>query len=162
MTDSAQYQAPLTEWLRSMPNVQDIEWQLKKAESIRQWCITQLPVREGQRVRIVTAPNCDNGWAPYREALAVGATATVVRIDFNPYSYNGEGAWHANIRLDREWSHSEMHDGVHRWWNGPVGETPEGMAPPSKYDQEHYPEGRRHLFSLLADCLAPADSEVES
>lgn len=141
----------LMAWLRAMPSVQEIDAELRKAQAVREWCLQRLPVSEGDRVRITRAPNTANGWRPYRECLAVGAVATVVRVDFNRYSLDGAGAWHADIRLDREWSHSP--DLGMRWWNGPADETPEGMEPPTKYDRETYPAGRRHTFSMLADSL---------
>jgi hypothetical protein len=86
------------------------------------------------------------GWAPYAETMAPGATATVQKISFNTHY----GYWYADIIFDREWScdTSNSESNVIRRWHGPVDETPDRYEPPSAYEQEHYPQGRKHTFSM--------------
>ena len=76
------------------------------------------------------------------ECLIPGATAEVVDIKFSPYL----GGWRVDIRLDQEWSVGE--DGwpeptVKRYWHGSLDTTPDGYIPPSAFNQQHYPQGRR-------------------
>ncbi len=135
---------------------QAIRYEVKKLRAIRDWALSQLNLGYGvgDRVRIVDGwtfdPVKSPGWAAYREVLSPGARATVLEIDFNAV----HGYWYADIMLDREWSTSS--DG-RRWWHGPVEETPEGMDPPSAFDQERYPAGRKHTFALRATALERVD-----
>lgn len=141
---------------------QSIAWEMKKLRSIRDWAMKQIGVDYvvGDRVVIVRKLVSDtdrfHGWHSYREALAPGATAEVVEIDFSPpFDKDHVGGWTTTVRLDREWSvHSAPKSGqVRRYWNGSADETPEGMEPPSPYDQKHNPNGRRHVFSVRANDL---------
>lgn len=92
------------------------------------------------------------GWWPYREVLVPGARATVLEINFSAH----HGAWLASIVLEREWSVHERSDGAIRFWSGTATDTPDGHEPPTAYDQEHYPEGRKHTFMLGVHWLRPA------
>lgn len=134
-------------------STQDVKWELKKLRAIRDWALqrTGIDYQIGDTVGIVRVLNTDNGWAPYRDALAPGASATVTDIDFNTYTES----WYADIILDREWSVSDYPppDGK-TYWHGKAIDTPEGYEPPSKYDQERHPEGRRHSFSVPVAFLA--------
>lgn len=149
----------LLDWLEAAPSGGELRHEIKQAAAIRAWCYRQLGIEVGDRVRIAVDLNITAtdawGWLPYTEALAKGATATVVDIDFNPYCNDGEGGWQAKIRLDREWSTgSPLRDGtVKRYWHGPTAETPEGYEPPSPYDQEKYPLGRKHTFAIQTHKL---------
>lgn len=153
----------LIEWLDAMPSKQDIAWQMKKAQAIHDWCLRDLGFAVGDRVRIKDDLKIaqDSGWDSYRECLAVGALGEVRKIDFNQFSKVGIGAWHADIRLDREWSVSgyPVPHGT-RYWHGPVADTPAGYKKPSKYDQEHYPLGDRHLFAILVENLEREPVEI--
>jgi hypothetical protein len=143
----------VVEWLKQAPSVNDLRWEIEKAAAIRAWCLRQVGVGEGDRVLIRRDLGIHraSGWWPYREALAEGATGTVVDIDFNPYSDDGRGAWQAQVRLDREWSYSETLG--QRFWHGRADETPQGYEPPSSYERENYPDGRRHVFAIRVDDL---------
>lgn len=117
-------------------------------------------IREGDRVMITTTPNTDNGWRPYREALAVGALATVTgEVRYNEH----HGYYYAPIRLDREWATSPHPEwkrsqagDVVRYWHGPGAECPRGeeWRPPTPYTDEHYPNGRKHQFWMPTDYLS--------
>lgn len=151
----------LMAWLDAMPNKQDVAWQMKKNAAIRAWCLRSLDFTVGDRVRITESP-CDPVNAPgtwhYREALDVGRTGVVTNIDFNPYSFDNVGAWHATVRLDHEWSLGSFPTGTTpRHWHGPVATTPEGFTPPTEYDQREHPDGRKHVFGVLVESLAKCD-----
>lgn len=149
----------LLDWLDGASSPSDLRYEINQARAIREWALAQLNVSVGDQVRIAVDLNINGqdswGWMPSKEALAKGATATVVSIDFNQYCNDGAGAWQAGIRLDREWSTgSTRRDGsVTRYWCGPAAETPEGYEPPSPYDQEKYPQGRRHTFAMQVHKL---------
>jgi hypothetical protein len=140
----------------------DIRYEIEKLRAIRRWAFDQIGIdyAVGDRVRIKKgyqprqhfADGQRHGWWPYRECLVAGATATVTKIDFNA----SHGYWYADIVLDREWSVGDNPDTCRfdvRHWHGPADDTPDGMEPPSKFDQEHYPEGRKHTFSFKAEML---------
>lgn len=152
-------------------DVNKFKWDLTKLKAIRAWALDRAGVDYdvGDKVRIkdtyrMNPTHSDgqaNGWWHYRECLVPGATATVMKIDFNPYH---GGYWTATIKLDREWSVGENPDTCKydvRRWHGSAADTPDGMEPPSGYDQENYPEGRKHTFAFDAEMLSrvPADSE---
>lgn len=145
--------------LQQMPT-SDWKYQLEKFQAITAWAIKQAcTFSEGDRVVIAKDLNITQeeswGWMPYREALAVGQTGTVQRIDFNTHW----GYWYAEVILDREWSVSKHAGEIVRHWRGPVGETPPGYAPPSQYNQEHYPEGKRGIFCIPVKYLARAPED---
>jgi hypothetical protein len=142
---------PLLDWLDAIPR--DASYEIDNMRAIREWALDSLDLGygPGDKVEFVKAPNTDNGWSTYREALVVGATATVTEIGFNGHwKY-----WYADIVLDREWATGS--GGYGPWWNGPADETPDGMEPPSAYDQEHHPGGRKHTFSMPVKYLRRAD-----
>lgn len=151
MTDS-QAEADWIRWLKAMPNRQDLDYELRKAAAIRKWCLRALDYTVGDPVEIQRDLCRDptSGWWPYRECLKAGATGVVHGIDFNMYSHGGEGGWQAEVKLDREWAYSSSGT---RFWHGSVDDTPEGYEPPSRYDIEHRPEGRRHIFNIGVDSL---------
>jgi hypothetical protein len=142
-------------------DLQALRYELEKLRAAREWAFRQAGIdyEEGGKVRLrddyrVSAQNRDgspNGWWPYRECLTGGATGTAVRIDFSPHHM----AWFTDFRPDREWSVSERGGGeAVRYWHGPAAETPASYEPPTAFDQERYPEGRRHVFGMLAADLA--------
>ena len=154
--------AELITWLDKL-DIQDLRYELKKLRALRTWALEQAGVdyTEGDEVRIrsgytvarLNKNGPPNGWWHYRECLAGGAPGIVTQIDFSPHAM----AWYADFRPAREWSVSEMHDGeMVRHWHGPVADTPEGHKPPSPFDQEHYPDGRKHTFSMRAEDLRHA------
>jgi hypothetical protein len=123
----------------------EIRYEIAKLRKIREWALSRLDVqyRVGDRVRLrydlFNSENDDRQM--YSECATEGATARVVEIDFHAvHAY-----WYAGIVFDEEWSTLPNRD---RYWHGAIGETPLGMAPPSAFDVEHYPEGRRHVFSV--------------
>jgi len=124
--------------------------ELKTLHEIRAWAIGQagMDFGEGDTVEIVGKLDTDNGWSPYREALAPGATGTVDKICFSP---NRE--WCALIVLDRAWQVSEIQGATKRHWKGKASETPEGFEQPSASDQVKYPNGKRKAFSIGAEHL---------
>lgn len=144
---------------------QKLDYEYRKFQAIREWAFEQIGIdyAEGDRVRIKQgyklkqffSDGTPNGWWPYREALAPGATATVNKIDFNA----SHRYWYAEIVLDREWAVDER-GAIH--WHRPAKDTPEGMEPPPKYDQEHYPEGRKHTFSFEAKWLERVTEEASA
>lgn len=149
-------------WMKAMPSAQDVAWQIEKAEAIKAWCLRTIGFKVGDRVQIVedvVPHDYNSGWRCYREALAIGQTGIVTDIDFNPHSFNREGAWYAMVRLDHEWSvGSQKHEP--RYWHGSVSTTPPGFVEPSKYDQENYPEGKHGLFSINVGDLKLAAETV--
>lgn len=132
-----------------------LRWQVKKAHAIKEWALRQLGIEYvvGDQVQIVWQVPTQNGWHAYREALAEGATGTVVDIDFNPYSDEGRGAWHVDVALDRAWQVVESGGEVKRYWKGRADKTPDGYEPPSKFDQETYPNGKTKIFSLRVEWV---------
>ena len=141
-------------------NFQDFQYELKKLRALREWAFERAGINyeEGDKVRLndeffVSSKNRDgspNGWWHYRECLAGGALGTAVRIDFSPYQM----AWYTDFRPDREWSVSQERNGTVRRWHGPAADTPAGYEPPSTFDQEHYPDGRKHIFSMRAEQIS--------
>lgn len=131
---------------------QAIEWELKKLHGIRAWALANLGVDYEVGDRVVLKRSFghvkDHGWYGYREALKEGATAVVKKIDFVPaFGRDHPARWIVEVVLDREWYVSDSpKDNPKRYWSGRAEDTPEGMEPPGKYDQEHYPDGRRHIF----------------
>lgn len=95
--------SPLMKWLEAMPDFQNLKFQIQKEAAIRKWCLRDVKFKEGDRVKIVREQNFKGGWAGHEESLAIGQTGVVQLIDFNPFSYAGVGAWHADIVLDHEW-----------------------------------------------------------
>lgn len=98
------------------------EW--KRLLAVETWALDQLPVKFGDRVRIVQCPAAEkpgSGWYAYRECLVPGATATVEEVSFNTH----RRSWYAHIRLDKEWGVTAPGDvfyrnepgGVKRWDN---------------------------------------------
>lgn len=155
----------LITWLDKL-NVQEFRYELRKLQAIREWALEQAGIdyEEGSKVRItdghaVTGHHRDgsaNGWWHYRECLAGGALGTVTGIDFSPL----HKAWYAYFRPDREWAIIETRGQMRRLWHGPAADTPEGFEPPSAYDQEHYPDGRKHVFSMRAEDLHRAEAQA--
>ena len=141
----------LDEWLQSIPDRQRIDYEIRKLRAIQTWALDHIGVdfAEGDTVEFVKAPNTDNGWRIYAEALHVGAKAQVRQIDFN-CAY---GFWFAEIVLEREWSVTDYQGGT-RWWHGPASETPEGMKPP------HDPEGRKGVFCMPVQYLRLAENNT--
>lgn len=144
---------------------QAVAYEHRKLLAIREWALGRIGIdyRTGDRVRIKDdyevherfADGHHNGWWPYRDCLVPGALATAGEIDFNAV----HGYWYADITLDREFSTYEISDEFTHFWHGPVASTPEGMKPPTAFDQEHYPNGRRHLFSFDATQLELAGGD---
>ena len=151
----------LLSWLDKL-DTQQLRWELKKLAALRTWALEQAGIdyKEGGKVRIrddyrVAQYNKDgspNGWWHYRECLAGGSAGTVTRIDFSPHHM----AWYADFRPDREWSVSEIGGETVRHWHGPAADTPDGHKPPSVFDQDRYPDGRKHTFSMRAENLRHA------
>ena len=132
-----------------------LKYEIKVLRAIKAWAIKQAcDFTVGDRVEMTGSLHLDSlgGWAPYAETMAPGATAVVQRIDFNEY----HDYWYADIIFDREWSVG----GGLRHWNGPVAETPEGFEPPTRWNQEAYPEGRKHTFAMPVRHLRRVVAEV--
>jgi hypothetical protein len=151
MTDAL---AKLTDALAET-SMGEVQYALRRLRAIERWALSQQPVAAGDRVRIVHEIDFSRarGWSSGRECLAVGATAEVRSVDFNTL----DGRWFAQIILDREWSVGTITDEVRRYWHGPAEDTPEGFTPPSRYDQEHHPAGRKHLYAMPTSWLEPLD-----
>lgn len=138
---------------------QSILYQARRSQAIREWALSNLGIDYGigDRVEIVNdfaaQLTLGHGWYGSREALHQGATALVQDIDINPRSMT----WYAEIILDREWTTSGEARGSTRFWHGPAAETPAGYEAPTKYDQEHFPEGRKHTFPLPVGRLRALD-----
>jgi hypothetical protein len=142
---------------------QELHYELKKLRAIRAWALDKLCLtyEVGDVVEIASTWHLDlnksPGWAVYKEALAPGARAKVLRIDFNSV----HGYWYTDIALEREWSYVKSVTEEERWWHGPIAETPEGMHSPTPYDQEHYPNGRKHTFAFPATKLLGVNESTE-
>ena len=94
------------------------KWEVEKLYAVREWALEQQPVKVGDHVRIRETVCFDkpqhsngstNGWYPYRDALAIGATAVVKDVAFSPH----HKGWYADVVLDSEWGVSL--DGKRRW-----------------------------------------------
>lgn len=134
-------------------DLQHLRYEFRKAAEIREWAIAHAGIDFGVGDQVEICDDFaarlkpDSGWYTSREALAEGATATVEEIDF----YKG---WYAKIVLNREWTVHKRGDGeVVRHWTGSTADTPDGYEPPSRYDQEHYPVGRKHSFMMRVEHL---------
>lgn len=115
----------LLDWLDNRPSIQAVRFQIETGAAIRRWCLRDLGYKEGDRVRIAQKIDTGSAWLSYNKALAIGATAVVREINFNPYSKGGAGAWHAEIELDEE------------WW--------------TDLDGERHEVERKHTFSVLVE-----------
>lgn len=142
----------------------ELRAELKTLQGIRSWAIEQLGLdyEVGDRVTIVNPRPSQTmgGWTHYREALAVGQTGIVARFGFDVHKKE----WYIIVDLDRSWSLSEGPQGEKRYWNGPAHLTPEGFEPPSRYDREHYPEGKIKSFYMNPYWVTryePGESEPE-
>jgi hypothetical protein len=133
----------------------EVQYALRRLRAVERWALSQQPVAAGDWVRIVHEIDFSRarGWSAARECLAVGATAEVKDVYFNTH----DGRWYAGIILDREWTVSTLSGEVRRYWHGAAEETPEGFTPPSPYDQEHHPAGRKHLYAMPVSWLEPAE-----
>lgn len=137
---------------------QDLKYELKKYKAIKDWAFKKaginygvgdtVRIKDGYRVTEKLSDGHANGWWPSRECLVPGALATVTEIDFNA----AHNYWYADIVLDREWSVGTGKD-PDRYWHGPADDTPKGMKPPSQFDIDKYPNGRKHTFSFSAGHL---------
>lgn len=132
-----------------------IRYQAEKLNAIRDWAVAQLPVAVGDAVTLTrdlgTSPS--HGWHHFREALTAGARATVVELDYSVIAKR----WQVGIHLDRQWSVSAYaFAGVTRYWDGPAADTPAGYVPPSTYDQEQHPQGKRSRFYVELGDVAKA------
>lgn len=129
--------------------------EVENLEAIRDWAQRQAfgDVKPGDVVKIAEgfriARGPESGWWHYRECLAPGSGAEVTEIKFSTV----HGRWYALIRPLRQWSVGGFRDPEERHWHGPAADTPEGMEPPSEFDQEHYPEGRKHTFMFWPEDL---------
>jgi hypothetical protein len=142
-------------------NTAGMSYEIRKLEAIRDWALSRLDVDYKPGDRIVLTRDLfadpDDGRSHYAEAAHEGATATVHDIDFNAvHNY-----WYAEITLDVEWSASDTWGtgDIVRHWHGPVADTPEGMNPPSEYDQERYPLGRKHTFFVHVQHIRKAPND---
>lgn len=144
--------------LRSL-DFHSLEYELQRYQGIRDWAIKSLDLGYGvdDRVQIVSPiPGLSkDGWRPYAECLGVGSTGVVKRIEF---SLSGK-RWVADFVPDHEWATSSGQKEVTRYWHGPVDETPDGYEPPSSYEAEHYPLGRKHTFMFDVEWLIAAPTE---
>jgi len=136
---------------------QKFRFELKTLYAIREWAMRKAGIDfvEGDTVVIVQDIRTDNGWSSYKEALVRGATGTVIKIDF----YKG---WYALVALDRAWTVNILPNGpMTRCWKGRAEDTPEGMEPPTEFDQEHHPQGKRKSFMLDVKWLRKRNPEDE-
>lgn len=137
-----------------------VQAELRNLRAVAAWALRQAcDFGEGDQVVIAEPVNADNGWSPYRECLAVGATAVAKSIRFS----ERHDTWVADIVLDREWEVGVEWSGVEvvRHWHGPAADTPDGMEPPRDYDRKHYPDGRKHTFAMRVGRLRRADAVGE-
>ena len=138
-------------------NHQEFRFELRTLYAIREWAMRKacIDFMEGDAVVIVQDIRTDNGWAPYKEALVQGATGTVIKIDFLK-------GWYALVALDRAWTVNILPNGpMTRCWKGRAEDTPEGMEPPTEFDQEHHPQGKRKSFMLDVKWLRKRNPEDE-
>lgn len=140
----------LLQWLDDTPDRGKLRHELDTLRAIKVWVLKEvIGFEPGDVVELVMAPDTDNGWHCYREALAPGAVADVHGVGFGGH----HGYWYADIVLRREWTVDERETGVVRHWHGPADETPEGMEPPRAGTREMYPQGRRHSFAVRVGLL---------
>jgi hypothetical protein len=139
-------------------NTQELLTHIERLYGIRDWALRHLDVdyREGDRVVITrdlfTGPGTT--LSRYAEAARAGAAAAVRYIDFNQF----HDYWYAMVVLDVEWETIDPFGGgeLMRFWHGPAVDTPDGMERPSEYDQERYPNGRKHSFAVHVQHLRKA------
>lgn len=141
--------------------VSEMGKELQHLRKVEAWALRNLGIdyEVGDRVTLVGTIDFEEayGWAHYRECLVPGATGVITEIQFNEFSNAGKGAWQAAFMPDREWSIGEWGGKVRRYWNGKAEDTPPGYEPPSKFDQETYPEGRHHHFWMGLRMFKKAD-----
>ena len=107
----------------------DLRREVENLEAIREWAIRRAAsYGVGDRVQIVApipfgTPGNRNGWWPYREALAIGATGAAGEFWF---INSDKQKWCVDFCPDRAWTYHED-TGVRRW-KGPEGQRPEGYA----------------------------------
>lgn len=146
----------IAELTQAVNTITSVDEELRHLRSIAEWARRSLGLGydTGDRVVIVShePAHVGGGWSKYREALAKGATAIAGEIRFNEH----RGIWQVAVMLDREWSVSDWNGRTVRYWRGPVADTPDGYEPPSKYDQENHPDGKRHWFHLAASEVRSA------
>lgn len=143
-------------------NTHDLQHEIRVLRGIKEWALAQVGLAVGDRValpRLSIGP--DNGWYCYRECLAEGSPAVVHSVTF---SVSGS-RWLVGVIPERIWSvHpplSSTDEGQpRRYWSGPAADTPEGMTPPSKYDQQHYPDGKPSIFTYRPERLTKLPAEV--
>ena len=58
----------------------------------------QLPFKDGDRVRLVVAPECTGGWAPSKHFLVVGAVGTIKSVSIDYLMRD----WSVNVEFDDE------------------------------------------------------------
>lgn len=150
----------LEDLIESTKDWNDLRLELENLQAIVKWARESLNLgyEEGDRVQIVSPrpSQSDGGWKIYSECLSVGQTGVVKRIFFSKY----HGRWFVDFMPDEEWTvHAGWRAGdpERRHWHGPVDKTPEGYEPPSKFDVETYPEGRKHKFMFNPEWLIAAD-----
>jgi hypothetical protein len=123
--------------------------ELEELEAIRSWALAEVVgFNSGDEVEITEAPDCRNGWWPYREALAAGARASVESVTFSA----ARKTWYATIILRREWWTDD--GGKRRIWNGAAEDAPPEMEAPRRW-------GGKHSFALLATRLKRVTPETE-
>lgn len=127
-------------------NLRAVKWWALERAGIDYGVDDRVMIRNGFRVDLKKSP----GWVGYEEALCAGALAVVRTIEFDV----ARKLWYVTIRLDREWVvtpplHEES--GVKRWWHGSYESTPVDYEPPSDFERERYPEGRKHTFALRCE-----------
>lgn len=103
----------------------------------------RLPFKKGDRVRLVKAPKCDDGWSHCKHFLVEGATGTVAVVATNYLMQS----WHVDVVFDDEsWICSFDHKDHETGKLLKVG------------DVIKTPPDRRHLFGFHPDHLAKIDA----
>ena len=59
-------------------------------------------LKEGDRVRIIKAPNCDNGWNNCKHFLIKGAAGTVHEVDYYDDHFYADVEFDKETWIDRE------------------------------------------------------------
>ena len=83
--------------MNKMVSSGSIEWHYEKIKEYVTVLFDRFaPFKEGDRVCITNAPNCDNGWRGSKHFLIVGAEGTVQSVDYR------RGGFCASILFDNQ------------------------------------------------------------
>ena len=111
----------LIEAVKGLSKGDKLMYEIGNLYSMRDWALEQQPVQVGDKVVLNTVIDFDkaHGWRGYAEALAFGATGTVMRVEWNGY----HKYWAAGFMPDELWSMSDWGPEEKRRYDHPDSKT---------------------------------------